>query len=97
MASTLSDEELVTVAEIIGEVYQYAQFWVQNLTAAQEISLRADFVTWNSVRDDFTVIDGSGVKIDPADTRRAITRRVRKMLRLDDGGGGSGSVRILRG
>lgn len=87
---------MVTVAEIIGEIYQYAEFWSQNLTAGQAASLRDDIDTWLTIRDKHTVIDGNGVKINPADKRAAITRRVRKMLRLDDGGGDS-SIRVVRG
>lgn len=91
----LEDAELVTVAEIIGEIYEFTEFWSQTLTPGQEASLRNDIATWNAIRDKHTVIDGGGVKINPADKRAAITRRVRKMLRLDDTGGGS-SVRMLR-
>lgn len=91
----LTDSELVTTAEITGELYEVAQWYAQNLTAAQETSLRADIATWLTIRDKHTVIEGGGVKINPADKRTAITRRVRKMLRLEDAG--SGSVRILRG
>lgn len=92
---TLTDAELVTTAEIVKELYEVTQYYAQNLTSAQEVSLRADIDLWGSVRDDHTVIEGGGVKIDPADTRSAITDRVRRMLRLEESG--SGSVRILRG
>ena len=91
----LLDAEIVTTAEIVDELYAVAQWYTGNLTAAQEASLRADIATWNAVRDKHTVIDGGGVKINPGDKRAAITRRVRKMLRLEDAG--SGSVRIVRG
>jgi hypothetical protein len=91
----LTDTEIVTTAEIVGELYAVAQWYAQNLTAGQEASLRADIATWTSIRDKHTVIEGGGVKINPADKRAAITRRVRKMLRFEDAG--SGSVRIMRG
>jgi hypothetical protein len=91
----LTDAELVTTAEIIGEVYQVAQWWAQNLTPAQEASLRADIATWSAVRDNHTRISGDGVEINPADKRGAITRRVRIMLRLD--ARSPNSVAIVRG
>ncbi len=97
MASPLTDTELVTVAEIIGELYELTQFWAQNLTDGQLTSMRADITTWSAIRDKHTVIDGNGVKINPRDKRAAITRRIRRMLRLDSNFGGANSVRIVRG
>lgn len=80
---TLTDTEKAYLAEIIG-CADPDMFGAEllEITTAQETILKADIALWQTVRDDFDTVNGgkSGIHTDPADTRRAIKRRVVRAL-----------------
>lgn len=99
--TTITTTEAAYIAEIIGcaEVDTFEDRFLE-LTAAQETILKADVELWQSVRDDFDSINSpkSGVKSDPADTRRAIRRRVITMFDAADlaNSYSTGTIQLVR-
>ncbi|HEY0004527.1 MAG TPA: hypothetical protein VGB17_06920 [Pyrinomonadaceae bacterium] len=89
----LEDAEIVTAAEICGELYEAVQFNAGSLTAGQLASLRVDITTWNSIRDKH--LNLKDVDLGTKAKRAAIRERVRRMLWFDDSS--SVSIRMVRG
>jgi hypothetical protein len=96
---TLNATQQAYLAEIVG--VRTSDLFVSELlaiTPAQETILKAEIVTYLTVRDDFDSISGGSDAIhsNPADTRAAIRRRVMNMMDLwylsDNGGGTSGRL-----
>lgn len=91
----LTPAQLITVAEITGEFFEVVEFYSSTLNSDQETAVGEEIDAWSEVRDNFTVIDGDGVRIDPADRRAAIRRRVRLLFHFEDAP--AGSVLMVRG
>ena len=81
---SLSDGELVTVAEIAREELSDITIYAGYLTDEQVTSIQADIVTWATIRDKHLRVKGGkdGIDLDNERKREAIRQRVRKQLGL---------------
>jgi hypothetical protein len=80
----LTNEQLVTVAEITRELFSTVENLAVDLLTAQEDSIIADLATWATIRDSHVKLLGGkdGIDLDNERKREAIRQRIRKMLGL---------------
>lgn len=80
----LTEDEIVTVAEIITEDYAATVTLLEDINVNQAASIRDDLATWATIRDSHVRLRGGskGVDFDNERKREAIRQRIRKALGL---------------
>src|SRR4051812_1878213 len=87
MATTLTDAEIETVREIVGDLtLPYLMPLLDVLNAAQETATRADILTWSKLRNKTSKLAGGrdALYTDPAEARLIVRNRVRVRLGLEE-------------
>jgi hypothetical protein len=78
----LTEDEIVTLAEVARETPAAVRSAVTNLTVNQVTSIRDDLTTWATIRNSFVRLKGGGdgIDFDNERKREAIRQRIRKTL-----------------
>lgn len=81
---SLTNAQLVTVAEITRELFGTVEGLAVDLNDDQEDAITVDLATWATIRDSHVRLLGGkdGIDLDNERKREAIRQRIRKMLGL---------------